>query len=477
IAKQLHPARDSQTPCGGDDDWQRQHALGLLRKYGWNATSFQILEPELSYWFDEDACVAYMDTGRCWVVAGAPLCHDARLLAVAQAFCWSARRSGRRVAFFATEQRFVDEVDEVDEVGFDSTVIGAQAIWDPADWQATVQAHRGLREQLNRARNKGVSVRQVMASELEGKSTGLRLEVESLIARWMGQKPMPPMGFLVNVHPFSFLEERRYYVAERAETIVGFAAVIPVYARNGWFVEDLMRAADAPNGTAELLIDAAIRDADAHNSHYFTLGLSPLAGALEFWLGTARRYGSALYDFAGLQAFKAKLKPRGWVPIYLSVPRGSSTTIAIYDSLAAFAHGRLLRFGIEAFLRGPEIVVQLIAVMLVPWTLLLCVVDTERWFVVAWLKWFWVGFDGVLCVLLLSRPKRQLRRWIQWVFGMTLFDAVASSMQAFFVDLSLITDAFQLVLLTLGVGAPIVASVILFNVRKRILSFAPLRDP
>jgi phosphatidylglycerol lysyltransferase len=463
------------------EERQRERALSLLRQHGWNATSFQILEPGLAYWFEADACVAYMDTGRCWVVAGAPIAPLTRLKAVATAFCLSARRSGRRVAFFATEQRFVDAV------GFDSTIIGAQAIWDPAAWQETLLSHRSLREQLKRAHNKGVQVRPVHADELDARTSTLRREIEALIAHWIGQKPMPPMGFLVNVHPFSFPRERRYFIAECDTRVVGFAAMIPVYARQGWFVEDLIRAPDAPNGTAELLIDAAIHEANSLGSRYFTLGLSPLAGAIEFWICTARRYGSALYDFAGLQAFKAKLQPRHWVPIYLSVPHASSRAVGIYDSLTAFAHGRLLRFGIEAFLRGPETVVQVIAIMLVPWTFLLGLLDAERWFLEAWLKWFWVGFDILLCSLLLSgtlpgrpgqephrsqRIRRQLR-WINLVFGMTLFDALASLIQAFYLDLSLVTNPVQLAILTLGVGAPLVASVILYNVRRRIVQLAP----
>ena len=45
----------------------------LVRRYGWNATSFQVLEPGYRYFFHgPDAAVAYVDTGRAWVAAGAP---------------------------------------------------------------------------------------------------------------------------------------------------------------------------------------------------------------------------------------------------------------------------------------------------------------------------------------------------------------------------------------------------------------------
>ena len=77
---------------------------------------------------------------------------------------------------------------------------------------------------------------------------------------------MSEMKFMVLVHPFSYPEERRYVVAELEGEIVGFAAAVPVYARDGWFVEDVLRDPDAPNGTAESLIDTAMRQFAAEGS-------------------------------------------------------------------------------------------------------------------------------------------------------------------------------------------------------------------
>src|SRR5689334_123426 len=89
---------------------ERQKVLALLRELGWNATSFQILEPGFRYWFAaEHACVAYVDTGRAWVAAGAPLAEFARLSAVADDFERAAREAGRRAVLFATEARFIEQ--------------------------------------------------------------------------------------------------------------------------------------------------------------------------------------------------------------------------------------------------------------------------------------------------------------------------------------------------------------------------------
>src|SRR5829696_4119129 len=100
---------------------EHERVLALLRRHGWNATSFQVLEPGFRYWFaDADACVAYVDTGRAWVAAGAPLSPVERFAAVAEGFVAAARAAGRRACLFATEERFTGRA------GLGALMIGEQ---------------------------------------------------------------------------------------------------------------------------------------------------------------------------------------------------------------------------------------------------------------------------------------------------------------------------------------------------------------
>jgi phosphatidylglycerol lysyltransferase len=251
----------------------RSRVLALVRRHGWNATSFQVLEGGYRYWFEgDDAGVAYVDTGSAWVAAGAPLAEEQRLGQVAAEFVSAAAREGRSACFFATEQRFVGAP------GFEHLLIGEQPVWDPRQWQTTLRETPSLREQLRRARAKGVSV-SAAAPEDYAAGAPLRRQIEALITSWQGSKPMPPMGFLVRVEPFELTRERRLFVARLpggdGARVVGFAAVVPVYARNGWFIDDLIRAPTAPNGTMELLIDAAMNDAAASGSDYIRWAFPP----------------------------------------------------------------------------------------------------------------------------------------------------------------------------------------------------------
>ncbi len=382
----------------------RARVIALLRKHGWNATSFQVLERGYRYWFDENdahedvACVAYVEVGGAWVVAGGPIAPASAVGEVTRRFVAAARAAGRRVSFFATEARFAQLA------AVELLHVGEQPVWDPRRWDEGT--NRNLKEQLRRARVKGVTVRQLAASEV-AVGRPLRHAIEQLISRWLDSRAMAPLGFLVDVQPFEFPDEHLYLVAEQGGQVVGFLAAVPVFERDGWFFEDLVRDPRAPNGTAELLVDAGMRVAAHQGKAYVTLGLAPLAGPVGSVLSTIRDASRALYDFDGLLAFKAKLKPDAWDPIYLAYPHEAGGTVALYDVLGAFARGSFARFGWQSLLRGPAFVVRLLAALLVPWTVVLALADA-RWFPSPAIKYGWIGFDLVvaLCLFLLAHRWR-----------------------------------------------------------------------
>lgn len=318
----------------------RRRALDILRGHGWVSVSFQLLESDFRYWFDgEDAFVAYVDTGSAWVVGGAPVAPEARLREVALRFTEAARAAGRRASFFACERRFVAAAR------MRALRIGEQPVWNVSAWDSVVAGNASLRYQLRRAQRKGVTVRAATSDELAHADAPVRHGILQLGRQWLASRRMAPMGFLVQLEPLTFAEERVVLVAECRGEIVAFLSAVPVYARRRLFVEDLIRGRRAPNGTTELLIDAAMRAAVARGDETVTLGLAPLAGAVPRPLRLARAVSRPLYDFRGLRAFKAKLSPARWEGVYLVSP--GSPWLALHDALRAFAGGSLLRFGVR----------------------------------------------------------------------------------------------------------------------------------
>jgi phosphatidylglycerol lysyltransferase len=285
-----------------------------------------------------------VDTGQAWVAAGAPLTPEDRLGSAARAFVAAARAADRRACFFGAESRFVCASPKL----FSALRIGEQPVWDPQRWPGKLQAHASLREQVRRAHNKQVRVREVSADELVRGHT--RLDVDQVRRRWYARRKLAPFEFLVRVDPIRLAEHSRGFVAEVQGRLVGFASALPVPAREGWFLADLLRDPSAPNGTSEALVDFAMRQLALTRCEWLTLGLAPLAGEVAAPLRFARNRARALYDFEGLRAFKAKLRPDSWASIYLLYPTQQGPTRSVFDALTAFTGDGWLRFGLHSAL-------------------------------------------------------------------------------------------------------------------------------
>jgi phosphatidylglycerol lysyltransferase len=277
---------------------------------------------------------------------------------VATAFVRAAETAGKRCCFCAVENRVLDAAGR----GLHALQLGEQPTWDPRDWPRVLASKKSLREQLRRARAKGVSVRELTTEELE--AGGVRDAITDVTSRWLSMRRMAPMGFLVQIEPFIFLPHRRWFAAEIDGRLVGVAGVIPVPARKGWFLKDLVRDPEAPNGTGELLIDTVMRWAAAADCSWVTLGLAPLAGSVAPPLRFARRMMTAFYDFEGLALYKAKLRPNAWSTIHLAYPTSQGKAGSLLDALTAFASGNLVGFAMRSLFRRLVAMTRMLAELL-----------------------------------------------------------------------------------------------------------------
>jgi phosphatidylglycerol lysyltransferase len=312
-----------------------------------------------------------------------------------------------------------------------------------------------------------VTARLVSTAEIADPASPVRLAVERLIQRWLLSRKMAPLGFLVDVQPFEYPEERGYLVAERGGRVIGFLAAVPVYSRGGWFFEDLLRDPEAPNGTTELLIDAGMRWAAQDGAGYVTLGLAPLAGRIPSWLAGVRRLSAPMYDFAGLHAFKKKLRPHHWDAVHLFWPPGGLMVRALADVLAAFARGSLISFGLQTLLRGPVLVLWVLALALVPWTLLLAGADAQQWFPAPWVKWSWVGFDTALFGALVVLARRFRRSLARVLTGAVFVDALLTCVEAVAWNGPRIRRPLDACAVALACIAPTLAALVLWGATRR----------
>jgi phosphatidylglycerol lysyltransferase len=186
--------------------------------------------------------------------------------------------------------------------------------------------------------------------------------LRAILAQWLATRGLPPLHFLVEPETLSRLRDRRVFVAERDGTPVAFLVASPVPCRRGWLVEQFVRGDGAVNGTTQLMVDAAMRGVAAGGAEYVTLGLAPLsrhAGLEEhnpLWLrgmlGWVRAHGRRFYNFDGLDAFKARLLPQRWDPVFAIATAPEFSPRFLYAIAGAFSGGSPVVTVVRGLLRA-----------------------------------------------------------------------------------------------------------------------------
>ena len=325
-----------------------RRARDLVLQHGWNATSYQIVNPGIRHWFSSagDAVAGFIPYAGFRVVAGAPVCSLERLPEVVSEFESSARAGGQSVCYFCAEARLDGAL--AGRASHSRALLGAQPAWHPSRWDAVIRRRSSLRAQLNRARNKSVTI-----VEYKPEEAMVSADLERVLARWLKSRGLPPLHFLVEPATLERLVDRRIFVARHndpvaEDPVVAFAVLSPIPARNGWLVEQFPRLPRAPNGTIELLLSSAIAAIAASGADYVTLGLAPLARRDSIphwneprWLRAVLRFavlhGNRFYNFKGLESFKSKFEPEVWEPVYAIQNSPRFSMKALYAIAGAFA--------------------------------------------------------------------------------------------------------------------------------------------
>ncbi len=125
--------------------------------------------------------------------------------------------------------------------------------------------------------------------------------------------------------------DRRYFIAERENQVIGFLTYTPVYARQGVYLDLMRRGPETPPGTMDLLLTESFRLLRESGVRWATMGMSPLANVanssisqsdrLAWLLNQIYQHGKAVYSFKQLHDFKQKFQPHLWESKYLAYQR------------------------------------------------------------------------------------------------------------------------------------------------------------
>ena len=304
------------------DRVEYERARELVMRYGWNTTCFQIVNPGIEYWFggDGESVIGYVTSGKARVVAGAPVCAEDAVRSVASEFEDDARSKHLGVCYFGAEARLENAFH--DSKDHSRVLLGAQPVWHPSNWPKIMAGRSSLRAQFNRARNKGVEI-----SEWSIERATNNPLLRGCLEAWLESKGLPPLHFVIEPETLGRLENRRIFVAEHNSRVAAFLVLSPIPTRKGWLTEQFPHHPTAPNGTVELMMDRAVKQLYDEGDLYVTLGLSPLSKRakiekfdnpiwLRILLAWLRKHGQRFYNFDGLDAFKAKMTPETWEPVF-----------------------------------------------------------------------------------------------------------------------------------------------------------------
>jgi phosphatidylglycerol lysyltransferase len=303
--------------------------LRLQTLYGYNPHSLVSIAPGALLWStpDIDGAIIYSEFGRVWLAAGDPLAPLGDMAELARQFAAFAKRKNRVVAFVPTSAEFARLVTPGD---FTAVKVGAAPYFDLKTWNPRGDSAKKIRAGVNQARRAGVEVEMIA----DGIEESLKKETAQLCLHWLGSRPAATtFGWLVALDPFLHSEYKKYFAARVNGRLVGFLAASPIPARKAWYLEDVLREPDAPQGTSTLLVVEALAKLKEEGAALATLGTSPLATdgpddvptehrmvarALDM---ASRRLGT-FYNFKGLRRFKGKFVPSWWESEYALGQRG-----------------------------------------------------------------------------------------------------------------------------------------------------------
>lgn len=306
--------------------------LRLYQLHGYNAHALVGIAPGIRVWTcpETEGAVAYNEFGKVWLIPGDPLASAENLAKVSASFLKKARAEGRVVGFLPATQQFAKHSSSL---GLRAVRIGSAPYFDLATWAPRGDRAKKARAGVNQARRAGVRV-----SEVANVDEKLVRETTCLCKNWLTtRRSAMRFEWLFAVDVFHHRDKKKYFTARDTNgRLVGFLAASPIPARDGWYLEDVLRSKDAPNGTSDLLVVEVLEALKRDGAKLATLGTSPLA--LEatddpevhqsVLLSKLARFlancFSVFYNFEGVRRFKGKFAPSWWESEYVLISQNLS---------------------------------------------------------------------------------------------------------------------------------------------------------
>ncbi len=271
------PPRSERVPAGnlaGDLEVLSgvPQSLGQLHHFGINAFSTCLLYDSVRRYdlTGADGFVGYLRSRWLLVALGEPVCAESDFRTAAEEFAAFAAAEGKGCAFVAVGRSFIDA-----NASRTATVLplGEDFIFDVRTYAPRGDPAKKVRSARNKAIRLGCRVRDY--HPCLGRNAALEAAFETVSHRWLRAHSRFTMR-LLSLDLFRLIELKRFFWVELDGRVVAFLSCLPIYGRNGYLFEDLVRDPAAPSGATELMVLEAIRTLRLEGAAMATFGLSPL---------------------------------------------------------------------------------------------------------------------------------------------------------------------------------------------------------
>ncbi len=289
-----------------------------------------------------DAFLMYARQGRSWIAMGDPVGAAPGARELAWRLSELADRADGWCVFFEVRP----EARELyASLGLDLTPLGMEARVDLSHFCLGAPAYKGLRRARAKLARAGCRFEILPREAVPDVLPALRRVSDA----WLAGKATREKGFSNASFDARYLQHFPVAVVRRGAEIVAFANVWLGAGKEELSIDLMRHLPGAPNGTMDGLFCELMLWGRAQGFRWFNFGVAPLHGVdaddvgASLWRQAARllaRHGERLYNFEGLQRYKAKFQPV-WTMLYLASPGGLALPHVLLD-VAALASGGAL---------------------------------------------------------------------------------------------------------------------------------------
>jgi hypothetical protein len=298
-----------------------------------------------------------VDTPGAVVAAGEPLCPADRRADAFFDLARAARATGRQAVMMPVGWALADELRRR---GARTLCVGTEPVLELAEWLGEGGGPDPL-DRLPMARALGRRGARLERWDTRQLDAERRAIVANLADRWRSSREGPLVAFLNVVDPLQHIEHKALFVAWDGKLAAPAAVLVatPVASGDGdgrvvaWFFCDYLRHPDARAGVVEWLFVEAARALRAEGASEIRLGLTPLLHLqrgvvdgvterlLRPWLARHQARATFPFRYASVAAFKTKLGPTRWDPLYVVTDGTRGPTLARALAFAHFPDGPL----------------------------------------------------------------------------------------------------------------------------------------